>query len=34
VASFFGSRAVIDTYRPRQQEQADTIALGLLDRPS
>ena len=32
VASFFGSRAVIDTYRPRQQEQADTIALGLLDR--
>ncbi|HXC39391.1 MAG TPA: M48 family metalloprotease [Burkholderiales bacterium] len=32
VASFFGSRAVVDTYRPRQQEQADTIALGLLDR--
>ena len=29
-ASFFGSRALIDTYRPRQREQADGIALNLL----
>jgi predicted Zn-dependent protease len=32
VASFFGSRALVDTYRPRQQQQADAIAMELLGR--